>query len=82
MNEIMNEKHGTLRVWWHNNNKIQDYHPVKDVKKAMKKLKELEKRDLADDTVTQNAGGLEVLDGEYDYIDPEDPNLYTWSRGK
>ena len=56
-------KQGDLRVWWVRNapGKFQ-YWSVGSTEEAAEKLIELERADLADETVVWNAGGLEVCE--------------------
>jgi hypothetical protein len=56
---------GKLRVWWIRNppRKADMFH-VESIEAALKKLAELGKEDLADDSVNCNAGGLEIYSEE------------------
>ena len=61
-----------LRVWWIQNVPGRPtYYPVSSVEKAKAKLEALTQRDLANPSITSNAGGLEELvDGEWgEYYD-------------
>jgi uracil-DNA glycosylase len=67
-------KIGDLRVWWPRQMSREDieYYPVKDVDEAIKRIKELIKRDHKETSITNIAGGLEeyVGDGNWElYID-------------
>lgn len=53
-------KEGSLRVWWIRNcPNTPEFFPVKSVDEAVEKLFELEMKDLADESLDSNAGGLE-----------------------
>ncbi|MGV8150021.1 MAG: hypothetical protein ACLKAN_13570 [Alkaliphilus sp.] len=54
-----------MRVWWCSEVPINDnleIYPVKSVEEAKKKIDELTKRDLANDSITDNVGGLEIFE--------------------
>ena len=54
---------GELRVWWIGNPPREpELYPVANVGEAKAKIEELTARDLADKTVTDNIGGIEVFE--------------------
>lgn len=64
-----------LKVWWSSKVPITDdsleVYPVKTIKEAILKIKELTKRDLVDNTITDNVGGLWENDDKEEYCDKE-----------
>lgn len=64
---MVNATEGQLRVWWIRNvSGKPEYHPVKDPAEAVEVYERLTADDLKDESVTSNAGGLEVFeDGEW-----------------
>jgi len=67
---------GDLRVWWIRNvPNIPEYHMVATINEAIVKLNELADKDLADASVTDNAGGLEkFLNGDWEEWEDDDGN--------
>ena len=54
-----------MRVWWSSQVPINDsleIYPIKNIEEAKKKIDELTKRDLANDSVSDNVGGLEIFE--------------------
>lgn len=78
---IMAQK-GNLEVWWvtqYSRRKENVRIPVKDIREATSILMEYTNRDLDDNMVEWNAGGLEVFDGEewIEWYDDKGNDIYT-----
>lgn len=60
-----------LRVWWTRNlpNSINERIPVRDIEEAKKVIKNLISHDLQDPYVTDNVGGLEMLEDEGNWVE-------------
>ena len=73
---------GNLEVWWvtqYSRRKENVRIPVKDIREATSILMEYTNRDLDDNMVEWNAGGLEVFDGEewIEWYDDKGNDIYT-----
>lgn len=78
---IMAQK-GNLEVWWvtqYSRRKENVRIPVKDIREATSILMEYTNRDLDDNMVEWNAGGLDVFDGEewIEWYDDKGNDIYT-----